>query len=302
MKLSKLGKQAVATMVRWVPDKPYLKLRYRLRTGHRLDLNNPRTFNGKIQWLKLNDRNPLYTTMVDKFEAKKYVADIIGEKYIIPTYGVWNRAEDIDFSKLPDRFVLKCTHDSGGIVVCKDKNTLDRESCIKFLDGALKSNFYYISREWEYRDVKPRIIAEKYMEDNVVNDLRDYKIHCFNGKPMFIQVIGNRNFRTHTGNQMFYTFKWKKANWAFADYPPFENDIEKPQCLREMYEIAKKLSAEMAYVRIDLYEINHHVYFGEITPYPSGGFYRYKDPYTYKTDKMLGRLIDLSAVNADKIK
>ena len=156
-------KNKLVSMLRFIPDEPYLKLMYRVRMGKKLNLKNPQTFNEKIQWLKLHDRRPEYVTMVDKYEAKKYVAGIIGEEYIIPTLGLWDRFEDIDFSSLPDQFVLKCTHDSGGLVVCRDKTILDIEAARKKINASLNTNFYWVGREWPYKDVKPRIIAEQYM-------------------------------------------------------------------------------------------------------------------------------------------
>ena len=166
-----------------VSDDEYLKKLYKFRMGKELDLNNPKTFNEKLQWLKIHNRNPLYTTMVDKYAVKKYIADKIGEKYLIPTLGVWDNVEEIDFDKLPKQFVLKCTHDSGGIVICKDKSVLDYDKAKKKLKKSLESHFFLKWREWPYKDVKPRIIAEKFMEDDNANELVDYKVLCFNGEP-----------------------------------------------------------------------------------------------------------------------
>lgn len=155
-----------------LPDKAFIKLKYKDKFGKKINLNNPQTFNEKLQWLKLYDRNPEYTKMVDKYEVKKYVASIIGEEYIIPTLGVWNKFEDIDFNKLPDQFVLKCTHDSGGLVICKDKSKLDINEAKKKIEKSLKINYYYLSREWPYKNVKPQIIAEKYMVDESRNRVK----------------------------------------------------------------------------------------------------------------------------------
>ena len=171
-----------------LPDKYILKREYRLRMGIPLNLQNPQIFNEKLQWLKLYDRNPLYTTLVDKYAVKKWVSEKIGEQYVIPTLGIWEKFEDIDFDKLPNKFVLKCTHDSGGLVICKDKTKFDIESAKNKLNKSLKQNYYYSLREWPYKNVSPRIIAEKYMEDSRDAELRDYKFYTFNGEPKFIQI------------------------------------------------------------------------------------------------------------------
>lgn len=182
----------LVSLFRFIPDKQYLQIMYRLRMGKKLNLDNPVTFNEKIQWLKLYDRKPIYTTMVDKYEAKKYVADIIGEEYIIPTLGIWDKFDDINFDLLPNQFVLKCTHDSGGLVIVKDKSQMDKAAARKKIEKSLKTNFFWVGREWPYKNVKPRIIAEKYMEDSN-DDLRDYKYFVFNGIAKALFVASDRN-------------------------------------------------------------------------------------------------------------
>ena len=277
-----------------LPDKLYLELMFKRRLGYKLDLKNPKTFNEKLQWLKLYDRKPIYTTMVDKYEAKKYVADKIGEQYIIPTLGVWDDPDEIDFDALPNQFVLKCNHNSGlGMCICKDKSKLDIESVKVELRKGLKQNYYLSGREWPYKNVKRKIIAEKYIENFDLGDLRDYKIHCFAGIPKFIQVIGNRNISAHTGNQMFYTGDWEPAGWSFGDYSPYPNELDEPHQLNKMYEIASSLSMEHSYLRVDLYEINNQIYFGELTFYPGCGLYPYNGVYNKETDMMLGALLEL---------
>ena len=175
--------------------------------------------------------------MVDKYAAKQYVADAIGEDIIIPTLGLWNHFDEIDFNILPNAFVLKCTHDSAGMVLVNNKNALNKTTAREKLEHNLNRNYYWGGREWPYKNVKPRILAETYMEDHTINDLRDYKIHCFNGEPTFLQVIGNRNLVTHEGNQMFYTFDWNDAGWSFGDYPPYPYSLEKPKHLDQMLSI-----------------------------------------------------------------
>lgn len=175
-----------------IPDKLYLMMKFRKNFGRWPNLRNPQTFNEKLNWLKLHDRNPIYTRMVDKFEAKEYVASIIGKEYIIPTLGVWSSADDIDFDSLPDKFVLKATHDSGRVIICKDKSKLDREMAVREMRESLRRNFYAVTREWPYKHVKPRIIAEQLLEVSPDEELADYKVHNFNGVPKVILVCRDR--------------------------------------------------------------------------------------------------------------
>ena len=253
-----------------VPEKWYLKRRFLKKVGYPLDLNNPKTFNEKLQWLKLHDRNPLYTKMVDKYEAKKYVADIIGEAYIIPTLGVWNHFDEIDFNQLPEQFVLKCTHDSGSIAICKDKATFDKKAARKKLERGLRYNYYYAGGfEWPYKNVKPRIIAEKFMVDESQEDLTDYKFMCFNGKVQCSFTCTGRN--TENGLHVtFYDRDWRKLPFA-RHYPVESSSMPKPINYGKMVELAEKLSAPLKFSRIDFYEINGKIYFGEITFFPGNG-------------------------------
>lgn len=257
---------------RLLPDSLYLRLKFRQRMHRKLDLKNPQTFNEKLQWLKLHDRNPLYTTLVDKFEVKKYVADKIGEQYIIPTLGVWDRFEDIDFNSLPDQFVLKCTHDSGGLVICRDKANFDIEAARKKINVSLKTNYYFHGREWPYRKVARRIIAEKYMENQPANSLRDYKFFCFNGQPLYCQVISNRNANETID---FFDMQWKHQDFKGLTVPskPFsEIPISIPKTFNEMKKAAEILAKDKSFVRADFYEVKGSMYFGELTFYPASGF------------------------------
>ena len=179
--------------LRFLPDKIYLQLYYFAQFKKFIDFKNPKTYNEKLNWLKINDRKPEYITMVDKYDVKKYAASIIGEEYIIPTLGIWNKFDDINFEKLPNQFVIKCTHDSEGIVIVKDKKKFDLEEARKKIETAMRYNFYYIGREWPYKNIKPRIIVEKYMEDNTYHELRDYKFFCFDGEPKLLFVATDRN-------------------------------------------------------------------------------------------------------------
>ena len=282
-------KNKFVSMLRFIPDEPYLKLMYRVRMKKKLNLRNPQTFNEKIQWLKLHDRRPEYVTMVDKYEAKKYVANIIGEEYIIPTLGVWDRFEDIDFSSLPNQFVLKCTHDSGGLVICRDKATLDIEAARKKINASLRTNFFWVGREWPYKDVKPRIIAEEYMEDKASRELRDYKAFCFNGEPRFFYL--SQGLENHkTARISFVTLDWQFAKYTRSDYAPFKKLPPRPKNLEKMIELARTLSKGTRFLRVDFYEINGSVYFGELTFHPNAGFNPFKKE---EYDQELGSLMRL---------
>lgn len=267
-------------------DEKYIKKEFKLRMGYNLDLQNPQTFNEKLQWLKLNDRNPTYTKMVDKYEVKKYVASIIGEKYIIPTLGVYNDFDDIDFNKLPNQFVIKCTHDSGGLVICKDKSKLKITKVKRKINEFLERKYFYIHREWPYKNVKPRIIIEKYMCTKKQKELIDYKFFCFNGNPKIILVCSER----FSSNNMCET--WFDDKWNFLDIIEsshrVDKTIKKPINLSKMMEFSKKLSKDIPFVRVDFYEINGKTYFGELTFFPASGFERFEPKeWDYKLGEML---------------
>ncbi len=269
-------------------DELYLRMQYRLMTGKKLNLKNPQTFNEKLQWLKLYDRKTEYTVMVDKYLAKKYVADKIGEQYIIPTLGVWNKFEEIDFAKLPNQFVLKCTHDSGGLVICKDKSKFDVKVAKKKILCSLKRDYYLVGREWPYKNVPRRIIAEKFMEDESGKDLNDYKIFCFDGQPKLIQVDYDR-FANHRRN--YYDIEW---NYVTIEnhYPSDPSHIiRKPIVIDKMIELAKQLSAGIPHVRVDFYIIGESIYFGELTFYHASGF---EDFFPSKWNYELGSCIKLN--------
>ena len=269
-----------------VPDKQYLKL-IGYTKGIKINFENPMTFNEKLQWLKLYDRNPEYTRMVDKYEAKRYVAEKIGEQYIIPTLGVWDDPEDIDFNKLPDKFVLKCNHNSGkGMVICKDKSTLDLEKVKKGLKEGLKQNYYLTSREWPYKDVKRRVIAEQFMIDGENECLTDYKFFCFGGEPKFMYRSMDNAVDPHTD---FFDMNYNRLDMRMRD-PNSDSVPPKPECFEEMKRLARVLSANIPHLRVDFYEINGKVYFGELTFYHCGGFARI---YPEKWMDTLGDWIEL---------
>lgn len=248
----------------WMPDPLYLKIQYRLAMHKKLDLEHPVTYNDKIQWLKLHDRKPEYTTMVDKYAVRKFIADTIGDEYSIPLVGgPWYRFEDIDFDSLPDQFVLKCNHDSGGLVICKDKSSLDINAARKKINKSIKRNFYWANREWPYKDVKPCIIAEQYMVDDSGYELRDYKFFCFDGEPKAMFIATDRSSHSST---KFDFFDMDFNHLPFTNgHPCADKTPEKPKGFDEMVRLAKVLSQGIKQVRVDFYEINGRVYFGEMT-------------------------------------
>lgn len=273
-----------------IPDKMYIKIKYRIKFHRKIELRTPKTFNEKLQWLKLYDRKPEYSIMVDKYEAKKYVASRIGEEHIIPTLGVWEEFGDIDFEELPDQFVLKCTHDSGGLVICRDKSKLDKETTREKISTSLRTNYFYQGREWPYKNVKPRIIAEKYMKDDSSKELTDYKFYCFNGEPKYLYV--STGLENHaTAKISFLTLDWKFAPFGRSDFKSFTELPPKPTMLNEMIELATRLSTGYKFLRVDLYQIKNQIYFSELTFSPCGGMMPFDPP---EWDEKLGKLIDLS--------
>ena len=271
----------------WMPDKIYLKLVYRGQMGKKLDLNDPKTFNEKLQWLKLYDRKELYHILVDKAEIKNYVSKIIGDEYIIPTIGVWNNVEDIPFDNLPEKFVIKCTHDSGSVIVCNDKSKLDIGEAKKKLKKHLKKSTFWFGREWPYKGLKPRIIAEEMLGDGM-RSLIDYKVLCFNGVPKLIEVHMDRGTPHHT--QDFYTTDWHRTEILQKCEPMAKEPMPAPICLDQMQELSRILSKDFFHIRVDWYIVNNKLYFGELTFYDGSGFAEFVDE---KWDMMLGGWIEL---------
>ena len=254
------------------PDQLFLKYKFQLIMKAKLNLDAVETFNEKIQWLKLYDRKPIYTQMADKYEAKKYVAEIIGDSYIIPTIGIWDHVDDIDFDKLPDQFVLKCTHDSGGIVICEDKSKLDLKAAKRKLKKRLKRNYYYTTREWCYKNIKPRIIAEKLIKNDKKAELLDYKFLVFNGTVKTEFVCSQRYSRDGLKVD-FYDNGWNHLPFE-RKYGNNNDIIPRPYNFTEMKLMAEKIanSINALLLRLDFYEVNKKIYFGEITFYPGGGW------------------------------
>lgn len=275
-------------LYRSMPDEEYLKKIYFARLGKELDLERPKTFNEKLQWLKLHDRKPLYTKLVDKAAVKDYVAEAIGERYIIPTLGVYDSFDEIDFDILPERFVLKCTHDSGGLVICTDRAAFDKQNAANTLNRFLKRDYYSQWREWPYKDVPKRIIAEAYIASGA-NGLTDYKVHCFNGEPELILVCADR-FSKSGLTEDFYSREWERLKLKRPGVPQASKQIQKPAQLDEMLRLARKLSNNIPFVRIDFYIVNGSVLFSEFTLYPASGLTAFEPD---EWDKKLGDLLTL---------
>ena len=289
--LSKIFK----TITKPINDETYLKMAFKMRMHKSLDLNNTATFNEKIQWLKLNNRDPMLNIYVDKYAVKDVVAEVIGEEYIIPTLGAWEKFEDIDFSSLPKQFVLKCNHDSHSVVICKDKEELDYKSAKKILQTGLKTNYFWHGREWAYKDVKPLIIAEKYLtDDNDTEELTDYKFYCFKDYVDSMMICYDRD----SGDPKYYFFdkNWELKKYNKRGIEALEGfSLSKPKNVDKMFELASRLSATTAapFVRVDLYNVNGQPYFGELTFSPNNGL---DQNFLPQADQYFGDLIDLSVV------
>lgn len=261
--------------------------------GKKLNLDAPTSFNEKLQWLKLHDRNPLYTTLVDKVRVKTWVADRIGSEYVTPTLAIWNSAEDIDVDELPERFVLKTNHDNGSIVICRDKKIFDIWSAREKLRDHLTRNFFYeAGREWPYKNVQPLVFAEEYLDDsssgsNLPAGMVDYKFYCFNGLPQFLYV--SKGLEDHsTARISFFDISWNRMPFCRSDFAPFEDVPDMPGCLQEMIEISKELSKGIPFVRVDLFEYHGTPRFSEMTFYPKSGYMKFNpEEWDYKIGDML---------------
>lgn len=269
-------------------DKAYVKLLYKLYFDKKLNLRNPETFNEKLQWIKLYERCNVYTQMVDKHTAKQYAAERIGSEHIIPTYKVWDTADDINFDELPDQFVMKCTHDSGSIVICRNKAELDWEKAIEKMRKGLTTDSFYYGREWPYKDVKPKIIVEKLLVDTKLNDLRDFKFFCFNGKAKCLKVDFGR-YVEHRAN--YYDLDFNILPFGENECPPNPAvSIQKPGNFEKMIEMAEELAKNTSFLRVDFYNVEGQIYFGEMTFFPASGFGTFTDD---KWDSILGSWIEI---------
>jgi hypothetical protein len=273
----------------WMPDKPYLELLYKSQMDQNLDLVNPTLYNEKLQWLKLYDRNPLYTDYVDKYKVRNHISNTIGENYLIPLINVYDSVNEINWDELPNKFVLKCTHGSGTNIICKDKKKLNIEEAKKNLNKWMKTSWYWFGREWPYKGIKPKIICEKFMLDEEGDQLKDFRFFCFNGEPKFVAVDFNILEKSRTRRNL-YDLDWNLLD-AGISYPRnLEQKVEKPMQLSEMINLAKKISKNIPHVRVDFYSIGSDVYFGEMTFYHQVGLGRI---YPREFEKKMGDWIKL---------
>lgn len=262
-------------LLNWMSDAQYLRHAFRVSTGERLNLEVPRTYNEKLQWLKIHDRNPLYPRLVDKYEVRQYISEQLGEEYLIPLVGgPWDSFDEIDFDALPEQFVLKCTHDSGGLIICRDKARFSIAAAREKIGRSLKRNYFWSGREWPYKSVRGRIIAERYMEEEGSDTLTDYKVFCFGGVPkVILTVVGGHGDESRTLRRMYDT-DWNLLPIALHGKPFVDERQPKPEKLGEILALAEKLSAGKPHVRTDFYVIGGRVYFGEITFYHMSGMAR----------------------------
>ncbi len=271
-------------LLAFIPKKPYLKMVYKIKTGKKLNLKNPKGFNEKLNWLKLYDIHEEYTQLVDKLAVRDYITQKIGADYLIPLVGNWDKFEDINFDLLPEKFVLKCNHDSGSVKLIQNKNDIDRQGLQKFFKGRLKLSPYVMGREYPYRKVKPCIIVEQYMETANGTGINDYKFFCFNGKPEIMFVATDRATDVKFD---FFDMEFNHLD-IYNIHENSNKEIEKPACFDEMIELCKKLTRGMKFVRLDFYEIDGKVYFGEFTFFHGGGFYLF---HPDEWEQKLGDLI-----------
>lgn len=272
-----------------LPDKLYLKLLFPLKVGYKLNLENPQTYNEKLQWIKLYYRKPIMSVMADKYAAKQYIENIIGDEYVVKNYGVWEHFNDIDFSTLPESFVLKTTHDQGGVVVVKDKNELDIKKAKAKLERHLKKGTYHLMKEWPYKNIQPRIIAEELLIDTEKGDLWDYKFYCFNGEPKLMYISHGR--QADTTYLDFYDMDFEKQDISRPGFSASEKNINKPEQWELMKELSLKLSAGWPHLRVDFYCIDRKLYLGELTFFQGGGMMPF---YPESWDYKLGEYIKLT--------
>lgn len=257
-------------LLKWMSDETYARCAFKAVFGYKLDLENPKTFNEKLQWLKLYNRKSEYSMMVDKYRVRDYIREKIGEEYLIPLLGVWDNVDEIDFDSLPNQFVLKCNHDQGSVVICKDKKNFDVDGAKKKLAYKMSRDHYYSTREWPYKNIPRKIICEQYMEDTGTSELRDYKFFCFNGTVRCYKCDFDR-FVRHKANYFTTDGELMKVGEEVCP-PDFSKELPMPDNLEKMKELAAKLSATHPFLRTDFYDVDGKVYFGELTFYPASGF------------------------------
>lgn len=278
-------KKFILFVASMVPDKTYVKLTARGKLGYRINVTSPKTFNEKLNWLKLYGRNPLYTKMADKYEAKKIVTERIGEQYVVKNLGCWESFDDIDFDKLPNQFVLKCTHDSSGAIICRDKASFDRQQARKRIRQSQQLNYFYACREWPYKNIPHRIIADELLDDHSGKELNDYKFWCFNGVPKYMYCT----VKSKDVYENFYDMDFNPVNieHGFRRHQP---EFERPEAFDLMKELASRLSQGIPFVRVDFFYVEGKVYFGEFTFFDWAGLQPFN---TYEQDLELGKLIEL---------
>jgi len=276
------------------PDKLYIDLKYLLRFGHKVNWENPQTFNEKQSWIKINDRNPLYTKLADKYEVKKFVAGVIGEEYVVPCLGIWDKVEDIDYLSLPEQFVIKCTHDSSGAIIVRNKDKIDKASVAKKLKSVFKRNYYWGLREWPYKEIKPRVIADTFLDDKTAEgnniSLRDYKFWCFNGVPEYMYcTVKDENLSDIYEN--FYDKDFNVVNIKHG-FPRHTPEFDRPKNYEKMWELAGKLAkaSQTKWVRVDFFNVDGKIYFGEFTFFDWGGAQPFDDE---QQDYELGEMLSL---------
>ena len=276
-------------LLSFIPDKPYIKMVYKIKTGKRLNLKNPQTFNEKLNWLKLHGKREEYTDLADKLKAREYISKTLSPDYLFPLLGVWDSFEEIDFDALPESFVLKCNHDSGSVKIITDKEKADKKALARFFNGRLSINPYYLGREYPYKNIKPKIIAEKLMKSSDGKGIRDYKFFCFNGEPKLMYVASDRETDVKFD---FFDMDFNHLNMQNT-HPNAETVPQKPQNFEKMKELCGLLTKGKPFIRLDLYEIDSKIYFSEFTFFHVGGFYEF---YPEEWNKKLGDLIDISNI------
>jgi len=289
-----LGRNVIEFFYRslgFLSDEKYLRLLFRLRMGRKLDLDNPKTFCEKLQWLKIHGREEIYTTMADKYLAKQFIAEKIGEKYVVPLLNVWDRFDDIDFDSLPDKFVLKCNHDSGSAIICRDKTKLDKENARKILEKSLRTDYFILKREWPYKNIKRKIIAEAYLEDEPGANLFDYKFFCLNGIPRIMYVIEGAS---DNPTEAFFDMDQNYLDLEMEDPRP-EIPPKLPNSFDEMKRLAAKLSEGVPFLRVDFFCVKGRLYVGELTFFHESGFGEIKPK---EWDMKLGDMLDISQVRS----
>ena len=288
-----LSKLSQMNMLNWMPDELFLRLHWpRKKMGYRLDLDNPQTFNEKLQWLKLYDRKPVYTIMADKYRAREYITEHVGAEYVVPLYGVWDNVADVDFSNLPDQFVIKCNHDCGGLSICRDKAKFDFEQSKMLLRKSIIKNYYYASREWQYKNIKPVVLAEKLLDNSDGSPLVEYDFFCFNGKVKIVTCCWGDRDKGNIHYNDYYNENFERLEIS-CNYPKSDKVFEKPELFDEMKNIAETLAGDRAFLRVDIYICDNKPFVGEMTFHHWGG----KGLFEPKGwDKTLGSWIDLSKV------